>query len=264
LGFIGMAVTSLEKGWIDVNNKLWEILGYSQEELIELSWAEITYPDDLEAYKFEFERVLAGETQGYSMDKRFIRKDGEVIFASISANSIRKGNGSVDHFVVFVQDINEHKQAEELTKKTYGLLKEAEKLAHIGSWEWDVEEDKFTMSDEWLRMHGVTKKNLTMDELLPIAHPDDAKAIEKNFKEALNGLRTYELTHRFIRQDTGEVRFVNSKGIVSFDKQGKPYKVLGTVQDITERKLIEKELEEHRDNLETLVKNRTHDLTKVN
>jgi PAS domain S-box-containing protein len=108
------------------------------------------------------------------------------------------------------------------------------------------------------------KKKLTMDELLPIAHPDDAKAIEKNFKEALDGLRTYELTHPFIRQDTGEVRFVNSKGIVSFDKQGKPYKVLGTVQDITERKLIEKELEEHRDNLETLVKNRTHDLTKVN
>ena len=127
-------------------------------------------------------------------------------------------------------------------------------MAHIGSWEWDVEEDKFTMSDEWLRMHGVTKKNLTMDELLPIAHPDDAKAIEKNFKEALDGLRTYELTHRFIRQDTGEVRFVNSKGIVSFDKQGKLYKVLGTVQDITEPKLIEKELEEHRDNLETLVK----------
>jgi PAS domain S-box-containing protein len=108
------------------------------------------------------------------------------------------------------------------------------------------------------------KKNLTMDELLPIAHPDDVKAIEKNFKEALDGLRTYELTHPFTRQNTGEVRFVNSKGIVSFDKQGKPYTVLGTVQDITERKLIEKELEEHRDNLETRVKNRTHDLTKVN
>ncbi len=103
-----------------------------------------------------------------------------------------------------------------------------------------------------------------MDELLPIAHPDDVKAIEKNFKEALDGLRTYELTHPFTRQNTGEVRFVNSKGIVSFDKQGKPYTVLGTVQDITERKLIEKELEEHRDNLETRVKNRTHDLTKVN
>jgi PAS domain S-box-containing protein len=108
------------------------------------------------------------------------------------------------------------------------------------------------------------KKNLTMDELLPIAHPDDVKAFEKNFKEALDGLRTYELTHPFTRQNTGEVRFVNSKGIVSFDKQGKPYKVLGTVQDITERKPIEKELEEHRDNLETRVKNRTYDLTKVN
>jgi PAS domain S-box-containing protein len=66
--------------------------------------------------KFKFERVLAGETQWDSMDKRFMRKDGEVIFASISANSICKDNESVDHFVVFFQGINEHKQAEELTK----------------------------------------------------------------------------------------------------------------------------------------------------
>ncbi|MFT5676377.1 MAG: PAS domain S-box-containing protein [Paraglaciecola sp.] len=88
MGLLGMAVISLEKGWIQVNAKLCEILGYSQEELIELSWAEITYPDDLDADETEFERVLAGEIEGYSIDKRFIRKDGNVIYASIS--EIRK------------------------------------------------------------------------------------------------------------------------------------------------------------------------------
>ena len=112
LGLIGMAVTSLEKGWVDVNEKLCEILGYTREELINLSWADITYPDDLKADEAEFERVLAGEIEGYSMDKRFQRKDGIVIYASISANCIRKDDGSIDHFVAFVQDITDRKSAE--------------------------------------------------------------------------------------------------------------------------------------------------------
>lgn len=107
-----MAVTSLEKGWVDVNEKLCEILGYPREELIKLSWAEITYPDDLKADEVEFERVLAGEIEGYSMDKRFVRKDGIVIYASISANCIRNKDGSIDHFVAFVQDITDRKSAE--------------------------------------------------------------------------------------------------------------------------------------------------------
>jgi PAS domain S-box-containing protein len=112
LGLIGMAVTSLEKGWVDVNEKLCEILGYPRKELIELSWAEITYPDDLEADVAEFERVLSGEIEGYTMDKRFFRKDGVVIYASISANCIRKDDGSIDHFVAFVQDITDRKSIE--------------------------------------------------------------------------------------------------------------------------------------------------------
>jgi len=107
-----MAVTSLEKGWIDVNDKLCEILGYTRDELMNLSWADITYPDDLQADVAEFERVLAGEIEGYSMDKRFQRKDGIVIYASISANCIRKEDGSIDHFVAFVQDITDRKSAE--------------------------------------------------------------------------------------------------------------------------------------------------------
>ena len=103
-----------------------------------------------------------------------------------------------------------------------------------------------------------------MDELLPIAHPDDAKAIEQNFKDALDGIRPYSIIHRIIQQDNGKERVVSAKGIVSFDQQGKPSKILGTVQDITERKLAEEELERHRHHLEVVVKERTHDLTLLN
>ncbi|AOW78908.1 hypothetical protein A3Q34_00005 [Colwellia sp. PAMC 20917] len=123
LGLIGMAVTSLEKGWVNVNDKLCEILGYPQEELMRISWAEVTFPNDLKAEETEFERVLAGEIEGYSMDKRFTRKDGIVIHATISTNCIRNNDGSIDHFVAIVQDITKQKEAEKIR---------AEHSEHIG------------------------------------------------------------------------------------------------------------------------------------
>ena len=123
LGLIGMATTSLEKGWIQINDRLCEILGYPQGELVKLTWADITHPDDLEADVTEFNRVLAGEIDGYALDKRFIRKDGEVIHASISAKCVRKEDGAIDHFVALVQDVTDRHRSEEARDKA---LREAE------------------------------------------------------------------------------------------------------------------------------------------
>ena len=119
-----MAVTSLEKGWGEVNNKLCEIFGYPREELIELSWAEITHPDDLKADEAEFERVLAGDIDGYTMDKRFIRKDGNVVYTNISVKCIRRGDGSIEHFVALIQDITERKKIESKLEKHRNHLEE--------------------------------------------------------------------------------------------------------------------------------------------
>ena len=192
------------------------------------------------------------------------KKDGSTFWNEFEVTPLANDAGHFTHWIAVQRDITERKEAEEITKKAYALLKTAEKLAHIGSWEWDIQRDIFTMSDEWLLIHGLTNKNITMDELLPIAHPDDAKAIEQNFKDALDGIRPYSIIHRIIQQDNGKERVVSAKGIVSFDQQGKPSKILGTVQDITERKLAEEELERHRHHLEVVVKERTHDLTLLN
>ena len=112
LPLVGLAVTSLEKGWIEVNQRLCELLGYTREELATLTWAEITHPDDIEGDVAQFNRVLAGEIEGYSLDKRFIRKDGGVIHAAISVRCVRKTDRAPDYFVALVQDITERKQAE--------------------------------------------------------------------------------------------------------------------------------------------------------
>jgi PAS domain S-box-containing protein len=109
LPLIGIAVTSLEKGWLEVNPRLCEIFGYSRDELVCLTWSEITHPDDIAVDVAEFGRVLRGEIEGYSLDKRFIRKDGQFIHSSMSVRCVRKPDGSADYFVAALEDISERK-----------------------------------------------------------------------------------------------------------------------------------------------------------
>jgi len=264
LDLIGMAITSVDKNWVKVNDKLCQILGYSRDELLKLSWPKLTFPADLAKDEREFQRVISGDIEGYSIDKRFIHKNGEIIFTTISTNCVRASNGRIKHFVVVVQDIPEREQDNANKLNIYNLLKRAEQLAHMGSWEWDIHANTFKMSDEWLQIHGVSNKNIKMEELIQIAHPEDVEAINLNFQDALKGVKPYDITHRIIKQDTLEERVIKANGVVSFDNNGEPYKVLGTAQDITERTLIEKELEAHREHLEGLVRERTRDLTNVN
>ena len=113
----GIAITAPTKSMIIVNNHLCEMLGYSREELRSVSWTELTHPDDLEIDLDYFDSVIKGEIDDYSFDKRFLRKDGEVIWTSLSARCVRLANGKVDYFISLIFDITERKQAEEEIKK---------------------------------------------------------------------------------------------------------------------------------------------------
>lgn len=113
LGSIGMITSTLEKNWLQVNDRVCEILGYTREEMLQMTWAEMTYPGDLEADVAQFDRIVAGESNGYSMDKRFIRKNGEIIHANISVTCVRNEDGSIERFLAFVNDISDRKQQEE-------------------------------------------------------------------------------------------------------------------------------------------------------
>jgi len=111
-GLMGVAVTSPEKGWIDVNDHLCKLLGYTKEELATKTWAEMTHPEDLEHDMEQFQRLLAGEIDNYSLEKRFIKKNGEFIYSIMSATGIRNLDGMVDYLVAFIQDVTKLKQTE--------------------------------------------------------------------------------------------------------------------------------------------------------
>ncbi|WP_371323128.1 PAS domain S-box protein [Dechloromonas sp. ZY10] len=109
---IGMAITSPEKGWVEVNDALCQSFGYAREELQRMTWVELTHPDDLEADAAQFRRLLAGEINGYAMDKRFVHRDGHPVHTRLAVSVVRKADGQVDYCVAMVEDISERKAAE--------------------------------------------------------------------------------------------------------------------------------------------------------
>lgn len=123
LGLIGMATTSPTKGIIEVNDEICRILGYERSELLQMTWAELTHSDDVAADVANFKRVMAGEIDGYVMDKRWIHKDGQVIDATISVKCLRRADGTVDYFIALLQDITTRKQAEAALQRAHNELK---------------------------------------------------------------------------------------------------------------------------------------------
>ncbi|MBL6957789.1 MAG: PAS domain S-box protein [Rhodospirillales bacterium] len=243
LGLIGMAVTSLEKGWIEVNDRLCEIFGYPREELTKLTWKEITHPDDVVKDVAQFDRVLAGEIDGYAMDKRFIRKDGEVIYATISAKCVRSEDGNIDYFVAFVQDITERKLAEKnlnLAQERYDLALEG---ANEAIWDWDIENDILHMSPRYQDLIGVENcPSISTFDWMDYVHPEDREYFMSSVISHLKGETAFFSCEFRLVLDKGREFWVHDRGQALRDAKGRAFRMAGSMGDITERKRTEVEL----------------------
>ena len=246
LGLIGMAITSPTKGCLEVNDEICRILGYTRDELLQKTWAEMTHPDDLAADVARFDSVMAGEIDGYTMEKRWVRKDGRVIDSTISVNCVRREDGSVDYFVELLQDITERTRAEEALRRSEAQLAEAQQIAHIGSWNWDLESDEIVWSNEHYRIVGLRPQEVPMTAELATSyiHPDDRPAAWDAVRLAIRDRQPYEWTLRMVGED-GTLIIAQSRGQAVYDEGGKPVRMAGTIQDVTERTRAEEAL--HRD-----------------
>ncbi|MCC5797358.1 MAG: diguanylate cyclase [Methylophaga sp.] len=113
---IGMALVGLQGEWIDVNHALCRILGYSESELLQRTFLELTHPDDLGLDFEQVHRLISGEIRHYQMEKRYLTKSGEVIYALLSVSLVRNNEGQPVHFVSQIEDISARKQEEERMK----------------------------------------------------------------------------------------------------------------------------------------------------
>ncbi|HET8707939.1 MAG TPA: diguanylate cyclase, partial [Pseudomonadales bacterium] len=106
---IGMAVSSPDKGWIAVNDRLCQMFGYPPEDLKKLTWSDLTHPDDLDTNLQLFNQVIRGEREAYELEKRFIRKDGGIVDTSMYVSCVRNADKSVRYMLVSLMDITERK-----------------------------------------------------------------------------------------------------------------------------------------------------------
>lgn len=113
LPFVGMAVSlPHNRQWYRFNDRLCEILGYTREEMARIPWDAMTHPEDLDKDLGEFERTLRGESDGYEIEKRFVRRDGEIVETAINVKPVRGKDGKVRYFFAIVEDVTLRRAAE--------------------------------------------------------------------------------------------------------------------------------------------------------
>jgi len=172
-----------------------------------------------------------------------VRRDEAVRWITVNTRPVMRAHETEPHAVVVsFADFTERREAEKALRVSLSRLARAEPIAHVGGWTLDVERQEILVSAGWQKIHGCFQDRLPVADLLPIAHPDDRAALEECFMTAVAGGGPYEMEHRIVRQDDGEVRYVVVGGEPELDELGSVRRVHGAVVDITERRLAEEEI----------------------
>jgi PAS domain S-box-containing protein len=189
----------------------------------------------------------------------------ELRHRQVSAAPVRDIKGKIIGSVAVVRDITDLKRAEEALRESEGRLAEAQRIAHVGNWEWDIAGNTLIWSDEVYRIFGLVPQEFQPKyaDFLSFIHPDDLTAVNHRVEGGLRGGKFAPYDHRIMRRD-GSVRFVYAHGETDFYQAGQPLRMRGTVQDITELKQAEAALHRLNEELELRVLERTADLEKAN
>jgi len=203
---------------------------------------ELVHPDDLLSVREMIRKGLSGETP-YEFESRIIRPDGEVRHIHTRAEVFRNEQGEAVRVLGTTLDITERKQAEEALRESERMLAEAERVGNMGSFEFNVGQDTIRWSRQERRLFGVDPEgpNLTLEQVLDLAHPDDLPFVREAIRKGLAGEAPYEFENRIVRPD-GEIRYIQTRAEVYRNEQGEAVRVLGTTLDITDRKQAEEAL----------------------
>lgn len=246
---VGMAITSPEKGWLKVNDKLCRMFGYTREELNQLNWQVLTYPEDLAADLELFDRLLKGEIEEYSIEKRFYRKDGTILHCNLSVGCVRRHDRSVDYVLALLEDITDRERAKEaLLAGTEQLRRSEVKYRNLHESMMDgyayVNMDGSIMecNETFISMLGYTLEELrsmTYQEITPVVwHGLEKKILEEQVL-ARGYSDVYEKEYQ--RRD-GTIIPVELRTSLLKDENGNPIGMWAIVRDLGERQNAQKEL----------------------
>ena len=179
----------------------------------------------------------------------------------VSFYPVRMQEGELLGVGVLVSEITERKRAEEALRRSESQLAEAQRVAHIGSWNWNLQKNGLTWSDEHYRIFGVQPGDISVnyDEVVfDFIHPEDRDLVRNVVKKSIETMESFNFYYRIVRRD-GEERIIQSSGSIETDEQGQPIRMFGTAQDVTEHRRIEQELRQSEERYRDLVEN-AHDI----
>ena len=221
-----------------------EMLGYTHEEWrANKLWEKSLHPDDRERVLAADDRLEIGG-EPFSEEYRLLAKDGSVVWVREEAVLLRDDQGEPLYWQGVILDITGRKEAEEGVRRSETRLAEAQRIAHVGSWEWDIKSNTVVWSDELYRIFGRTPEEFesTYEAFLHWVHPADRAFVRRTIQEAYETGGSFSFEHRIVRPD-GSTRMLQSRGEVLTDRDGERVKMAGTAQDVTERKALEEQLQ---------------------
>lgn len=238
---LGIAITSPSKQWIDFNDSLCQLLGYEREELIDTPWPTLTHDEDLDKDLELFNETLAGKRDGYSLDKRFRRKDGALLYTSMSVGAVRRGDGSVDYFIAVLQDVTERHNVQ------IELAKQKDFLRQV----IDSNPNLIFVKDRELRFSLVNK---ALADIYGTAVPNVIGRTDRDFNPNSAEVEGFNSDDRKVLetgnavciseeavtdQRNGEKRWLQTIKKPLRNEDGQVTHVLGVATDITDRKRAE-------------------------
>jgi PAS domain S-box-containing protein len=241
---VGMATASLDGKFEKVNERLAAILGYEPAELQERSFIDITHEADRAATQRELRALLTGKVSRYSLEKRYVRKDGSLVWSLITVTLMKNSTGSPERFIGVIEDISDRKRAEAARQQSAERLQLALDAGRLGDWTWDAPTDALSFGPRFAEIYALSPTaTITWTELAERIHPDDRAAVELARQQALRTRTDYSVDYRIVRP-SGAERWIATHGRGIYSERGLNLGMSGVVQDITELKNAHAGIEE--------------------
>ncbi|MFW6069634.1 MAG: PAS domain S-box protein, partial [bacterium] len=240
----GMVIVDEAGQIVLVNSQAEKLFGYSRDELLGQP-VELLIPGELheqhrqhrESYRLE----PRARPMGRDLDLVAQRKDGSTVHVEVSLSPLETAQGLL--IITAVRDVSERHEAEQRLRASRRELAEAQRIARLGSWRWDVESNRVTWSEEMFRIYGLEPDAFdgTYEAFLACIHPEDREYVDEVVRTAFETHEPFAYYERILWPD-GTVRVLHSHGRVETDDEGNPLYLVGTCQDVTELKQTEQAL----------------------
>lgn len=249
-----------------INPFLEQLSGYDVDEVKGLDWFDTFLPEeDRDRIRDLFQKTLVSETRIRGNINPIVSRSGEQREIEWNDQLLLDAGGQLDAVLAVGVDVSERQLHEQQLRQSEARLKEAQRIARVGSWELDLRDNHLSWTDEIFHLFALDPTNFkpSYEAFLDAIHPEDRDMVNQAYQQSLKDRTPYVITHRLLMPD-GQVKWVEERCKTEFSEEGAPLVSQGTVQDITERYELEQQLRGLNEQLEHRVAERSVALVQQN